>query len=174
MKNICAWCKTELKTDNPNPDQGISHGMCSACAKRMFSSFSVPLTDFLDRLDVPILLFEPEPRVRTANKKARELLQKDLGQIEGRRGGEVIDCTYSASPQGCGSHLHCVSCTIRNTVLETFATGRAFYRVPAYPDIQMIDEVKTFSMLISTEKVGDFVMLRIDELRDEEEALQRA
>jgi hypothetical protein len=177
MKKICAWCKSELMAEDPNaphPEQAVSHGMCRACAERMFSSFSEPLSDFLDRLDVPILLIEPEPRVCTANKSARTLLRKDLGQIEGRRGGEVIDCTYASTPEGCGNHQHCLSCTIRNTVIETFATGQPHSRVPAYPDIEILDDVKKFSMIISTEKVGNFVLLRIDELHEEKEMLQRA
>jgi len=122
--------------------------------------------EFLDRLGVPVLLVESEPRVLTGNKPARDLLGKGLGDIEGRRGGEVIECVHSYSPGGCGQDVHCKSCTIRNTVLETFKTGKSFTHVQAFPDIQFEQDIKTMSVEISTEKVADVVLLRIDDFGD--------
>jgi hypothetical protein len=119
--------------------------------------------EFLDRLGVPILLAESEPRVLTANKPARDLLGKGLGDIEGHKGGEVIECVYASTPDGCGQDVHCKACTIRNTVLETFETGKNFLRVKAFPDIQFDQDTRTMSLEISTEKVGDVVLLRIDD-----------
>ena len=47
---------------------------------------------FLNSLESPTLLMQEGPRqVVTANKKACELLGKNLNQIEGYRGGEVFD-----------------------------------------------------------------------------------
>jgi len=122
--------------------------------------------EFLDRLGVPVLLVESEPRVLTGNKPARDLLGKGLGEIEGRRGGEVIECVHANTPGGCGQDVHCKSCTIRNTVLETFETGKSFLHVKAFPDIQFGENVKTMSLEISTEKVADVVLLRIDDFGD--------
>jgi hypothetical protein len=124
------------------------------------------LQAFLDRFDEPILLVESEPLVSTANRSACALLGKDLSQIRGHKGGEVIECVHSYSEKGCGEDIHCESCMIRNTVLETFASGRSFDRVPAYPDIQKIGGAKTYSIRISTEKVGSFVLLRIEYMEE--------
>jgi len=44
------------------------------------------------------------------------------------------------------------------------ATGRARTRVPAYQDINTSEGVQQVRLLISTEKVGDAVLLRIDEM----------
>jgi dienelactone hydrolase len=39
---------------------------------------------------------QPDPRqVRTANKKACDLFEKELTQIEGYRGGQVFDCVHA-------------------------------------------------------------------------------
>ena len=40
MIYICAWCNTELRRDDRAPEGGspddISHGVCSACAERVY------------------------------------------------------------------------------------------------------------------------------------------
>ncbi len=167
MKKICAWCKRELEALNDADHEQqfpITHGICETCAGNLLAQMGRPLWDFLDNLEVPILLMEPGPLVCSANKHAQKLLNKQLPEIEGRRGGEVIECAHAKRPEGCGNTVHCKSCTIRITVLETFATGKSFVRVPAYPDIQTVSGVKTMRYLISTEKAGDFVLLRIEEM----------
>ena len=57
------------------------------------------------------------------------------------------------------------------TVLETFRTGRSFVRVPCFPDLQVGSEKKSMRFEISTEKMGGAVLLRIDDVRDQEEAV---
>ncbi|MCP4379233.1 MAG: hypothetical protein GY794_24055 [bacterium] len=122
--------------------------------------------DFLDYLDIPVLLIESEPRSLTANEPARKLLGKGSHDIDGLRGGEAIECVHASSPDGCGQTEHCKSCTIRNTVRETFETGKSFLHVKAYPDIQVGQGVKKMELEISTEKVADVVLLRIDDFGD--------
>ena len=171
MKKLCAWWQADLGTVGSEElsDNVISHGICKNCAARLFAGHGESLQEFLDRLGPPILLVESEPRVRTANKQARDLLGKELPEIENRMGGDVIECVYAKRPGGCGSQVHCKSCTIRNTVLETFATGKSFVEVPAYPDIQQFGEVKTMRLIISTEKIGNVVLLRIDDIGEKQE-----
>jgi hypothetical protein len=147
-------------------DQEITHGICEACAARVLANPAETLLDFLDRLEAPVLVVLPDAQVFTGNKPARDLLDKDLDQIQGFRGGAVIECSHAHLGAGCGFEVHCQSCTIRKTVLETFATGKSMVNVRAYPDLQIGKEVKTMSLLISTEKFGDFVLLRIDDLRE--------
>jgi len=144
----------------------ITHGICEACAARVLANPGESLLDFLDRLEVPVLAILSDAKVFTANQKAQALLGKGLPQLQNYRGGEVIECRYAHLGNGCGFEVHCHSCTIRKTVLETFATGKSRLKVKAYPDLQIGAEVKTMSLLISTEKFGDFVLLRIDDLRE--------
>lgn len=170
MKKICAWCKKELENVqiDVNEEHPVTHGICPRCAQRLLFGRAKPLHEFLDSLGVSILLIESEPKVLTANKHARNLLGKELPEIEGHKGGDVIQCVYASTPSGCGNDVHCKSCTIRRTVLETFATGRSFVKVRTYPDIQLVEEVKTMSLTITTEKAGDVVLLRIDELWEQD------
>jgi hypothetical protein len=171
MKRVCAWCNKLLGTvdSDDQPKNSITHGICPACIENFFLKKVESLEEFLNRLNAPILLIEPEPIVITANKQACEILGKDLSEIRGHKGGDVIECAYAKLPGGCGNQQHCKSCTIRITALETFATGKSFLNVPAYPDIQQFSKIKKMEILISTEKVGDLVVLRIDSIKDAKE-----
>lgn len=71
---------------------------------------------------------------------------------------------HSKLPEGCGQTIHCKSCTIRNSVMDTLNTGISHTNVPAYLDKSLSKKTK---YLITTEKAGDAVLLRIDELSDE-------
>ena len=168
MIKICAWCNKDLEIESDSEaDQLVSHGICDACAARVLANPGETLLDFLDRLEAPILAILPDGKVFTANQKAQNLLGKRLEQVQNYPGGEVIECHYAHFGDGCGLDIHCQSCTIRKTVLETFATGQSRINVPAYPDLQIGSEVKTMSLLISTRKFGDFVLLQIDDLGEE-------
>jgi len=170
MRKVCAWCRRDLESLVADPEKTypITHGICETCAANLLAQMGRPMQEFLDNLDVPILLIESGSLICTANRQARKLLNKQLIDIAGRSRGEAIECVYAKLPEGCGNTVHCKSCTIRITVLETFATGRSFVRVPAYPDIQTMSGVKTMRYLITTEKIADFVLLRIE---DKDEAI---
>jgi len=168
MRRECAWCRQSLSPDEQaeEPNRPVTHGICTRCAQLLLARYPESLGSFLDRLPVPVLVIEDAARVFTANAAARFLLGKELPAIEGRRGGDVIECVHAGRPGGCGEQVHCKSCTIRNTVLQTFQTGESFMRVKAYPDIQVGHAVKTFTVEITTEKVGDVVLLQVDEFRE--------
>lgn len=167
FRRVCAWCSEELGGDasGAEDDCPVTHGVCLACAQRMLTDLAEPLRDFLDRLGVPVLLIDSSPEVRAANTLASEILGKDVSEIEGHRPGEVIECLHAHEPGGCGHQVHCKSCTIRKAILDTHETGKSLIRIRAYPDIQSPAEgAKRMSVEISTEKVGDVVLLRVHEV----------
>ena len=98
-----------------------------------------------------------------------------VSKIKGVHLGEAIVCPYARLPGGCGQTIHCRSCTVRLTIHDTYTTGRSHYDVPAYQDVCFAREVKTICFLISTEKSGEFVLLKIHEVKDKkcEEEKQR-
>ena len=114
---------------------------------------------------LPTLLMQAEPRqVVTANEKALELFHKDLSEIEGHRGGQVFDCIHSFTEKGCGLDENCEDCKIKNAVVDTFATGQSHMNVETVLDIKKIEEeeeIVPYAMVISTEKVGDFVLISV-------------
>ena len=164
MKKICAWCKKELEggpvfTESDTP---ISHGMCPECAFHVRASMGMPLLEFLDGLHAPVVLVNRDGRVVTANTDAQSILGKSIDKIEGFKGGEVFECEYSYLPEGCGNTVHCVGCTIRNMVMDTINSGKGHVRESAYLNHKTNGRIE---FLISTEKVGGYALLRIDEIR---------
>lgn len=164
MKKICAWCNRKLDaiSEEDQPEDIITHGICSSCQEKILGPNKVEWLDFLDSLDVPVVVLDATGMVETANVAARELLQKDLPAIAGLEGGVVFDCMYSALPEGCGKTVHCSGCTIRNTVMDTFQSGKSHLAVEAPLTYGTSGASREISFLISTEKVKDVVLLRID------------
>ena len=166
MKVICAWCRQEVE---PGPhhageQEKVSHGVCQSCADYFLSSKRPTLDEFLDRLAVPVLVVDSEGDILLANQHALGVLGKDLDSVQGYKGGDAMECAYARLPGGCGKTVHCKACTIRNNVMETFNTGRSLQRVPAYLNRWVGNEKIRIELLISTEKVDDTVLLRIDQI----------
>jgi hypothetical protein len=162
MVKVCRQCKTELQNYQKS-EYIVTNGICSHCVESIFNKQDNSLTAFLNSIDAPILLMQPDPRqVRTANKKACELFEKDLSQIEGHRGGQVFDCIHAFTEAGCGKDENCEDCKIKNSVVETFISRKSFDGVSAVLDIKKNNSLKPYNLEISTEKVGDLVLIRID------------
>lgn len=99
-----------------------------------------------------------------ANSQALGILQKEMPEIVGRKGGDVFECAFAKFPQGCGNTVHCDACTIRNTVMDTMLSGNSHLRTPAYLIRGLPEDNQEIKFLISTEKVADVVLLRIDKV----------
>ena len=165
MESICAWCHTVLPATDCQCEGLITHGMCQECADYFRAVLDHPsLQEFLDRLGVPVLLVDDDVRILLASEMARKLLGKVKGAFEGHHGGDVIECANARLPGGCGKTLHCKGCAIRNSVQETYATGESHEKVLAHANVVGTDGPIRTRFLISTEKVGQFVLLRIDEV----------
>ena len=91
-------------------------------------------------------------------------LKKELHEVEGVIGGLVFECRYAKLPEGCGKTLHCDGCTIRNQVMDTAKTGRPYSGQPALLNPGFTKTEVEFKLKISTEKINDLVLLRIDEV----------
>jgi len=131
----------------------------------MFSRLDpVSLQEYLNRLKFPVLLMNDDVGIVTANIVACESLGIDPRHIEGRLAGEAIECINSRLPGGCGKTVHCKACTIRRTVTDTYQTSNSHYMVLACTDCETPYGPRKVRFLISTEKLGDLVLLRIDDI----------
>jgi len=167
VARICAWCKAAMGTVEGSFDARypVTHGICERCAHALAENMGLKsFQEFLDGLEIPVLLLDNDVRVLAANRQAKDALGKELPKIVGYKSGDVIECRYARVSGGCGNTVHCRGCTIRNSVAKTHLTGEPCLGVPAYPDVQVGAEVKTLRLKITTEKVGDCVLMRIDEI----------
>jgi PAS domain-containing protein len=166
MRAICAWCRKELRRvdSEAHSENLITHGICDECKDNLDFQMGVDLQIFLDSLGAPILVVNGEGAVVTGNGPARTLLGKGLAEVEGYKGGEVFECEHARLPEGCGNTVHCSGCVIRKTVMETYETGKSFQKVPATLDRSCSEDAGETDLLISTERLADVVLLRIDKL----------
>lgn len=171
MKRICAWCKKEIQRGDLQADTEnvITHGICKGCRDNVLFQMGVELESFLDSLEVPVVMVNKSGAVVTANNKARKMLRKDLSEIEGYSGGQVFECEYARLPEGCGNTTHCSGCTIRRTVMKTHGTGKGFLRVQATLNQCTPEAPEEKDLLISTEKLSNVVLLRIDKIEAKKE-----
>jgi len=126
IRQVCSHCGVALDGDRrpPRNCRDISHGICRACMEVFLESSRETLDDLLDEIEVPVFVVDDEGLVRGANLRAQTMIGKKLDHIDGRLGGEVIGCAFADEPEGCGRTVHCRTCTIRNSVEHTHATGR--------------------------------------------------
>lgn len=168
MKTICAWCNKSMGSIifDENSEGLLSHGICKECFGAMKGPKKSTLKEFLDSIETPVLVVGLDATINYANMQAREILQKEMPNIEGIWGGDVFECAYAKLREGCGNTSHCVGCTIRNTVMDTMQTGNSHLRSPAYLMQGTPEDNQEIKFLISTEKVSDVVLLRIDKVGD--------
>ena len=166
MKVICAGCGLGLgkkPAESLGPD-AVSHGVCEPCAIRFLAKTGVPVDEYIESLPVPTVLVTSDAVVNSANSSALSLLGKEPAEIQGRKGGNVFECMYADLPEGCGKTVHCSGCAIRRTVTDTWRTGEPHLRVPAYLRQSSGGVTTRLEYLISAEKRGGMVFLRIEEI----------
>jgi hypothetical protein len=122
----------------------------------------------LEAIEAPTLLMQGNPRqVVTANKRALDLFRKELHEVEGHRGGQVFDCVHSFTAAGCGKDVNCEGCKIKDAIVDTFDTGNPHHHVSTSLPIRKADGTKTYVLQVSTEKVGDLALVRIERYEDD-------
>lgn len=167
MRQVCYVCGIELGEPlEPNvPGIHITHGVCRKCLDGCMAGAGQGMDEFLDSLMAPVIVVDDNVRVVTANGRARQLVSKNMKAIGGRLAGEVFECAHSHEPGGCGHTIHCQSCMIRNSVTKTFQTGEPCIQIPACQDLDTFEGPRNVRFLITTKRVKDAVLLRIDDLQ---------
>jgi len=100
---------------------------------------------------VVMILLDEDRRIKKANRAATESLGRTTDGITGLSGGEAFRCLNALDdPKGCGFGPRCMECMIRNTVLDTFQTGKNRYQVEATIPVAKDDEQIDLDLLVST------------------------
>jgi len=160
----CAWCNNELTPGEATKNGRIAQSLCPACAEHFVFQMGVPLQKYLDSLPAPIFVVTGNTEVQAANTLGLQLLNKESQDVLRKLSGIVFECAYARLPEGCGSTVHCSGCAIRRSVYETYETGESRINVPATLACDPNNPSQDVVMMISTEKMGDVVLLRIDKI----------
>ena len=163
MKVVCVWCGSELSPGQPG--DVVSHGVCEACYHALIVKRKLALSELLDRIDVPVIALDAGVTALLANQAAERAVGKKVDLIKGSLAGDVFECVYASTPEGCGRTIHCSGCTIRRTVLATHQDGQARRGVEVEQLVQHAGERRLTRYRISTEKIFDQVMLIIEDVR---------
>jgi PAS domain-containing protein len=161
MTHKCAWCGKVMREGEA--DAPVTHGICPDCVRYFAFGEAQTIQSFLDKLEAPVLLVDGDGVVVTANGRALAAVGRDAAGAGSLRPGDFLECAYARLPGGCGNTVHCPACTIRSTVGATHGDGRS-RRVEAFQSIVTASGPARTRLLITTEKQGPLVLLRIDEM----------
>lgn len=145
-------------------EREITHGICSVCALKFTRSVPKTVKSMLDLIDEPVLILDSLGIVKTANESGLRLLGKGLDSVADHPGGDALECSYASLPEGCGKTEHCKTCAIRNILMDTLTSGKSYKKVPAYQKILTPNGERLMRFYISTEKMGEQILLRIDDV----------
>ena len=163
MNKTCAWCNKDLTAKEEYTSEGdISHGICTQCAIKLTSSNPRTAKELLSFVREPVFVINSDGIMKAANNSGLKMLGKDMDEIEDALGGDAFECSYASLEGGCGNTEHCKTCTIRNAVMDTLSTGKGYRNIPAFQSINTSEGPKIFRFYISTEKVEECILLRID------------
>jgi MOSC domain-containing protein YiiM len=164
---VCAWCGKVLKVDSvdtrPRP---ISHGICQDCSKRVFTEMATPMQEFLDSFSAPVIVVDKEFSILAAGKKALTMARIDASQVKGLKCGDVFGCIHARKAEGCGKTSSCINCVMFDAIKYTQKTGLPRVRVPAYPDFNCTNKDKKIQYYVSSEKIGEIVVLILEDVED--------
>ena len=165
IKSVCAWCGKEMIANGTeeNHDTPLSHGICEDCKFHMFAQNGLKLRDYLNHFDVPVFIVDKENHVLASNNRASDTFMADIPGEDHVLCGIVFECDNAHLPEGCGKTVHCSGCTVRLCIAKTIETGEVFSKVPAYLDCKRSDTNK-IHFLISTERFGNAVLLRVEDV----------
>jgi PAS domain-containing protein len=165
-QRTCALCNAvveETVSVNTKPAGELpEYDLCRHCEHKLFAQWGLPFQEYLDGLEVPVVVTDDNVVLKAANQAACALLGKQPTQMEGLLGGLVFECEHALEPEGCGRTVHCSGCVIRNTVTDCHQTGTPHVRVPATLDRGTPEGRVTERLLISTLRRDNVVLLRIE------------
>jgi len=133
------------------------------------------LTAIYESAPVAIILVDHERRVRKANVMAADFTGRPQDELIGLRGGEALRCVRSLDdPRGCGFGPFCDVCPVRNSVLDTFRTGRAHRNVEAAIPVLRGEEQQEVHLLVSTVPLTlagqQMVLVTLDDITERKRA----
>lgn len=117
---VCAWCSTTIRDGSPDR---VSHGLCTECAFTLKAQQGKGIRQLLQRTSVPYIVVDGDAVVIDANDTALAMLHKTREEVVNQRGGVVLACERSGTPEGCGRAAQCDACRFRDAIIATFADG---------------------------------------------------
>ncbi len=151
-------------------------------ADRVLREREAELEAIYSQAPVILLLVDDHGRIVKMNATAAGIGRERLDTSAGPFAGEVLKCIHSIeNAEGCGFRDACDRCAIRQTLLDTFSTGRSARQVEAVLEVEDAGHRSTAAYLLSSARLklrGEFMALlsieNITERQWAEEALRNS
>jgi PAS domain-containing protein len=144
-------------------DERITHGICEECLNEASIKSPRKLRELLERLNAPVVITDQNAMIVAVNDEAASIIGRPTTEIEGFLCGDVIGCVNPTTEKECGETEECDDCDLRNLIENTYKTGETKNDVRAFATVLEFGVRRKVYFLISAEKLGDVVLLRIDE-----------
>jgi len=165
---------------NENGDIKYNDGIIEDISNRKQSELALQnsqleLDTIFSSAPLAMVLVDRDRRVRKMNTAAVKLTRRAQEESIGKRGGEALRCIHAYNdPKGCGFSQACESCIIRNTVLDTFSTGRNHQSVEAPIPYDTEKGVVDLWVLVSTTLLkfpqDEMVLVCIENITEQKQA----
>ena len=159
---FCATCGVPFDAEQPVAvSGGISGQLCAQCRRTLTNKKGKQLQSFIDIYENPLLIINTKRRIIAANLAAMQALSQDMSKIINSLAGDVISCENARLPGGCGRTQNCRACVINNSVSTTLSGPVEVTGAPAHQTIVRDGEHAQQTFLISTQRVGDRIMVQV-------------
>jgi PAS domain-containing protein len=165
MRTVCAWCNKVLIEDDATY-AALSHGICTDCLRDMLGDSQRSLVDLLNSIEFPVLVTDETREIRQVNQQAERMLGKPAEQLEGSTVGMAIECVHSGIMGECGLNDYCAGCVLRKNISDTHVDGQPRYGEYLQQNLAMGVGMKDRKIRFTTTKMGDAVVLVIEEIQD--------
>jgi len=133
---------------------------------------NVELSTIFNNAPIIMILVDKDRRLRKANHATILFMGRPEKEILGIRGGEAFRCIHSLeNPKGCGFGTFCETCSVRNSVMDTFESGRSHFRVNALLPISRENRRQELHLLVSTKLVtildNQMVLVCLEDIREQ-------
>ncbi len=165
MKAVCSWCKRALIEDE-TPNAAVSHGICTDCLNGLSGNSKFSLAEFLDSIELPVLVTDGGRAIHEVNEAAERILGKSASRLRGSRVGVAIECIHAGIMGECGVSPYCAGCAMRRTIQDTHADGKPRYGEYSQHKLATADGARVVRFRFSTTKMGDLIVLAIEGIED--------
>ncbi|WP_094228989.1 PAS domain-containing sensor histidine kinase [Methanolobus psychrotolerans] len=166
--------RTASSASSIGPGQEASELFSRSCLKSRLSEQNKLLDIAFNHAPMAMLVFDQRGRVEIINKISFEAMGAKSHDFFGLPGGEVFSCINSFIGDGCGTTPECISCPIRNIIIDTFRTGVDHHKIEGSMVSLKNGVVSNHDFLISTAYMdlqeGKKVVLYLDDITDRKKA----
>jgi len=135
------------------------------------------LGEVIDNIPILTVIVNNDVRVLNTNKAFSEQIEQYRLNFRDELLGNVVRCMHAIESKGnCGKTPNCKGCVVRNSVNETFETGKNIGRREGIFNIKVNNSIKELTLKVSTTSIEyegvPSVLLFIDDITTETQHLK--